>query len=113
LEDYVAALPAREQAQIDARAAALHAELGALRELGRALRAAAPAMAERLKTTPAGVQKMERRVDAYVMALREALARAGGTLDIVVRLPDRAPVPLTQFEGLLGAGEAAAEGEAQ
>lgn len=107
LDDYIATLPAAEQAAVAARAESLQAEAAAHEALRRALRAAAPAIAERLKTTPAGLQKMERRVDAYMMALREAVAAAGGSLDISVRLPARGPVALTQFEGLLGADDGA------
>jgi hypothetical protein len=105
LEDYIAELPAAEQIAVEARAAALTAEHAAHTELRRALRRRSADAAARLKTTPAGVAKMERRVDAYVLALREALAAAGGTLEIVAHLPDRAPVPIGQFEGLLGATE--------
>jgi hypothetical protein len=59
-------------------------------------------VAERLAAGPAGVQKMERRVDLYVVALREALETVGGGLEIVARLPDGTPLRLSQFEGLLG-----------
>ena len=55
-----------------------------------------------LQASATSVQKMERRVDLYILALREALHAIGGELEIVVRLPGRAPVPLTGFEGLLG-----------
>lgn len=103
LEDYVAALPAAERAAVEARAAVLAAGLGEHAALRDALQPGAPGAAAQLKTTPAGVQKMERRVDAYVLALREAIAAAGGSLDIVARLPGREPVAIAQFEGLLSA----------
>jgi hypothetical protein len=104
LEDYVAGLPAEVRALLEVRTAALAAEVAAHEGLRRALRQAASEAAARLKTTPAGLEKIERRVDAYVAALREAVAAAGGSLEIVVRLPDRPAIAIAQFEGVLGSG---------
>jgi hypothetical protein len=105
LDTYVAGLPAEEQALIEARTAALQRELSALVGLRQALASVQETVSAHLPAGPASIQKMERRVDLYVGALREALHALGGELEIVARLPGRAPVPLGQFEGLLFVGD--------
>ncbi len=102
LEDYLAGLPAAERERVAARTAALLGERAALAALHQTLAPARDAARPLLRAGPQGVQKMERRVDAYVGALREALRALGGELEVVVRLPGRPPVRLSQFEGLLG-----------
>lgn len=102
LETYLATLPAEDQGRIAARGAAFAEELDGLRALRATLAAAHGTLGAHLHAGPQALQRMERRVDLYVAALREALHALGGELEIVVRLPGRAPVALTGFEGLLG-----------
>ena len=102
LDPYIAELPLEERERIEARTAALVAEQAALSDLRAALASAQDVSSAHLQVGPASVQKMERRVDLYLGALREALHALGGELEIVARLPGRPPVPLTGFEGLLG-----------
>jgi hypothetical protein len=102
LEDYIVGLPGEEQARIAARAASLLADVDALATLRERLVAAQETVKAHLQAGPASVQKMERRVDLYVGALREALHAVGGELEIVVRLPGHSPMSLMGFEGLLG-----------
>jgi hypothetical protein len=102
LDDTISALPAEERARIEARAKVLIAERAALADLHAMLAPARHAAATRLKASGTSVQRMERRVDLYLGALRDTLHAIGGDLEIVVRLPGRPPVLLTGFEGLLG-----------
>ncbi|MBX6320600.1 MAG: hypothetical protein IRY94_02115 [Rhodospirillaceae bacterium] len=102
LEDYLARLPAEERQRIDARAEALLGERAALMALHAALARSRDAVQPLLQAGPQSLLRMERRIDAYIGALREALHLLGGELDITVRLPEGPPVRLSQFEGLLG-----------
>jgi hypothetical protein len=102
LDDYAVGLPAEERARIETRANALVTERAALAELHEMLAPARHAAATQLSASGTSVQKMERRVDLYLAALRDTLQAIGGDLEIVIRLPGRPPMQMTGFEGLLG-----------
>jgi transcriptional regulator with XRE-family HTH domain len=102
LDDYLAKLPATEQATIANRTAELIEEEATLRQLRDVRKRSQEEIAKRLGVKQAAVSKLERRTDMYVSTLRSLIEAMGGELDIVARFPDRPPVHITQFKTLEG-----------
>lgn len=99
LDDFVAKLPAHEQAAIRRRTAELIAEEATLRQLREARERSQTEIAGKLHVKQAAVSKLERRTDMYLSTLRGYIEAMGGTLEIVARFPDRA-IRINQFEAL-------------
>ena len=102
LNDYLAKLPAIEQAAIATRTSELIEEEATLRQLRDVRQRSQEEIAKRLGVKQAAVSKLERRTDMYVSTLRSLIEAMGGELDIVARFPDRPPVHITQFKTLEG-----------
>jgi hypothetical protein len=60
-------------------------------------------IAAALKIKQPSVSKIERQADMYLSTLRSYVQAIGGELDLVVRLPSRAPVRLHRLGDLLDA----------
>lgn len=102
LDDFLAELPAEEQAAIQARGAELIAEEAGLRELRKARHQSQKQIAKQLGINQAAVSKMERRTDMYISTLRDLVRAMGGDLEIIARFPGRSQVRITQFKALKG-----------
>ncbi len=100
LDEYISKLPIEEQELIAARTRELIEEEKTLQELRKAKKSSQEAVAKRLKVNQAAVSKLERRTDMYVSTLRSFIEAMGGTLDIIARFPDHAPVRITQFRNI-------------
>lgn len=87
--EFLARLPADERAAIEARAQELIAEEVGLAELRKLLGRTQAELAGRMDVGQAHVSKIERRGDILLSTLREYVEAAGGSLEIVVRVPDR------------------------
>ena len=53
---------------------------------------------ENAQDQPAAVSKIEKQTDMYLSTLRSYVEAMGGELDVVVRLPNRAPVRVKSLE---------------
>lgn len=81
--------------RIEARAAELIAEEMTLQELRRARKYTQVRMAKELGISQDGVSRLEKRSDLLLSTLRKTVEAMGGSLSLVAKFPDRAPVLLS------------------
>ncbi|MNP74103.1 Helix-turn-helix domain protein [compost metagenome] len=93
-------LPAARRQKIEQRGAELIQEQMTLQELRKGLNLTQEAMADLLDIKQGNVSKVEKRTDMLISTLREYVEAMGGTLELVARLPGRAPVKLEGFRDL-------------
>ena len=92
LNDVVAALPEARRARVEARARELIEEVESLSELRRMAGKAQVDIAAALRVKQPSISKIEKQTDMYLSTLRSYVEAIGGKLELVVRLPSRAPV---------------------
>lgn len=92
-----ARMPAARQAKIAARTAELLAEEMTLRDLRKAQKLTQEQMAVALNIGQDSVSRIEKRSDFLLSTLRTYIDAMGGSLDLVVRFPNRAPVSLSSL----------------
>jgi transcriptional regulator with XRE-family HTH domain len=91
-------LPAERRKKVKARAAALIAEEMTLRDLRKARARTQVDMAQKLKVGQDSISRLEKRQDMYLSTIRDYVEALGGTLELVVKFPDRPDVVVTGFE---------------
>jgi DNA-binding XRE family transcriptional regulator len=91
-------MPAERQAKIAARARELIAEEMTLQDLRKAQKLTQEQMAAALHIGQDSVSRIEKRSDFLLSTLRTYVSAMGGSLDLVVRFPNRAPVILSSLE---------------
>lgn len=69
-----------------------------LKELRRISAKSQAKIAETLKISQPAVSKIEKQTDMYLSTLRSYVEAMGGELDVIVRLPNRAPVKVMSLE---------------
>ena len=94
LDEFIGSLPQDERAAIAVRAEELRAEVATLKELRALSGKAQTEVARTLGIKQPSVSKIERQADLYLSTLRSYVEAIGGELELVVKLPDRAPVRL-------------------
>ena len=87
LNDIIAALPADEQAAIEARYQELKQEVEGLRELRQIAGKAQEDIAAALNIKQPSVSKIEKQADMYLSTLRSYVEAVGGKLELTVKLP--------------------------
>ncbi|WP_236181482.1 XRE family transcriptional regulator [Pseudomonas sputi] len=100
LDQVMKGLPAARRQKIEQRGAELIQEQMTLQELRKGLNLTQEAMADLLDVKQGNVSKVEKRTDMLISTLREYVEAMGGTLELVARLPGRAPVKLEGFRDL-------------
>ncbi|MNE48460.1 Helix-turn-helix domain protein [compost metagenome] len=100
LDQIMKGLPAARRQKIEQRGEELIAQQMTLQELRKELNLTQEAMAELLDMKQGNVSKVEKRTDMLISTLREYVEAMGGTLELVARLPGRAPVRLEGFRDL-------------
>ena len=95
LKDVINALPAERRSRIDARAGELIAEEMTLRDLRKARDMTQTRMAELLGVGQDNISRLESRADMLVSTLRSYVNAMGGSLDMIVRFPDRPAISLS------------------
>ena len=98
LKDVMDALPPKRRAELDRRFKELVDEVESLRELRRLSRKSQAKIAKKLKISQPAVSKIERQTDMYLSTLRSYVEAIGGELEVIVRLPNRAPVKVKSLE---------------
>lgn len=88
LDDVIAALPARRRQRVESRALAL----ATLRDLREAAGHTQQQLATTLGVGQDSLSRLEQRSDMLLSTLRRYVESVGGTLTLVARFPDRAPV---------------------
>src|SRR3546814_3077555 len=94
LNEVIAALPAEEQAAIDARYQDLKQEVEGLRELRQITGKAQADIATALNIKQPSVSKIEKQADMYLSTLRSYVEAVGGKLELMVKLPKRTAMRL-------------------
>jgi len=94
LKDAINVLSADRRTKIETRAQALIAEEMTLRDLRRAQDLTQERMAELLGVGQDNISRLESRADMLLSTLRSYVAAMGGSLDLIVRFPDRPAVSL-------------------
>ena len=97
LNDIIAALPAEEQAAIDARYQDLKQEVEGLRELRQIAGKAQAEIASALNIKQPSVSQIERQTDMYLSTLRSYVEAVGGDLELTVKLPQRPALRIHQL----------------
>lgn len=97
LEEILAALPASRRKKIEKRVDQLVAEEMTMRELRKARKITQVQLARKLGVKQEQVSRSEKRVDIHLSTLKRSIEAMGGTLTLVARFPDGAPVKLTGF----------------
>jgi len=92
LQEVIESLPKARQARIDKRYRELKNEVESLRQLRRAAGKAQAEIAATLKIKQPSVSKIEKQTDLYLSTLRNYVEALGGELELIVRLPGRAPL---------------------
>lgn len=94
LDEIVADLPQERQERVRARYLELKQEVEGLRELRRLAGKAQAQIASSMRIRQPSVSKIEQQADMYLSTLRSYVEAVGGTLDLIVSLPDHAPIHL-------------------
>jgi DNA-binding XRE family transcriptional regulator len=92
-----ARMPAARQAKIAAHTQMLLAEEMTLRDLRKAQKLTQEQMAVALNIGQDSVSRIEKRSDFLLSTLRTYVDAMGGSLELVVRFADRAPVSLSSL----------------
>ena len=100
LEEFIATLPAEEQAAIEARTQELMQEIESLRALRQLAEQSQQQIAQKLGIKQPSVHKIEQQTDLYLSTLRRFVEAAGGTLELRVNLPGQATIRLTGLADL-------------
>ncbi len=106
LKDVMNTLPAERRAKIKARAEELIAEELTLRDLRKAQDLTQERMAELLGVGQDNISRLEGRTDMLLSTLRSYITAMGGSLDLIVRFPDRPSVALSALFGKEDEGKA-------
>ncbi len=94
VDDKIKKLSPAQRKKVEARAAELIAEEMTLRELRNARKLTQVKMAKKLGITQDSVSRLEKRSDLLLSTLRKTVEAMGGSLSLVAKFPDRAPVVL-------------------
>jgi transcriptional regulator with XRE-family HTH domain len=81
--------------KVEVRAAELVSEEMTLQELRRARKLTQARMARALHISQDGVSRLERRTDFLLSSLQKSIKAMGGSLSLIVEVPDREPVRLS------------------
>ncbi len=103
LQEVLDALPDDERAEIDRRFVELVNEVESLKELRGLSEMSQAKIAKTLKISQPAVSKIEKQTDMYLSTLRGYVEAMGGELDVIVRLPNRAPVKVRSLEDVSAA----------
>jgi transcriptional regulator with XRE-family HTH domain len=102
LNDILNALPAERRTKIEERAATLITQELTLKDLRKARELTQERMAQLLGVGQDNISRLEGRADMLLSTLRSYVDAMGGSLDLVVRFPNR---PAVLLSALFGAQE--------
>jgi DNA-binding XRE family transcriptional regulator len=91
-------LPPERQASIEARAAQIQQEEITLKHLREKLGLSQAELAKRLEVQQPAISKLERRQNLELNTLRSVVNALGGTIEIIIRVPDRDPILLSDHQ---------------
>jgi DNA-binding XRE family transcriptional regulator len=91
-------LTPERQELIEARASQIRLEEITLRQLREKLGLSQSELAERLEVQPPAMSKLERRQNLELNTLRAVVNALGGTIEIIVRIPNKEPILLSDYQ---------------
>ena len=97
LAEELSALPKERQDSIAARSAQIRLEEITLRHLREKLGLSQSELAQRLDVQQPAISKLERRQNLELNTLRSVVNALGGTIEIIVRVPDKDPILLSDY----------------
>ncbi|MCY7367562.1 MAG: helix-turn-helix domain-containing protein [Chamaesiphon sp.] len=98
LAEELNALPKERKEAIKVRASQIRLEELTLRHLREKLGLSQAELAERLDVQQPAVSKLERRQNLELNTLRSVVNALGGTIEIIVRVPDKEPILLSDYQ---------------
>ena len=98
LAEELNALPKERQEEIEVRASQIRLEELTLRHLREKLGLSQAELAERLEVQQPAVSKLERRQNLELNTLRSVVNALGGTIEIIIRVPDKEPILLSDYQ---------------
>jgi DNA-binding XRE family transcriptional regulator len=98
LAEELDALPPERQKSIEARANQIRLEEITLRHLREKLGLSQSELAQRMDVQQPAISKLERRQNLELNTLRSVITALGGTIEIIVRIPDREPILLSDYQ---------------
>ena len=98
LTEELNALPPERQEAIETRVAQIRLEEITLRHLREKLGLSQSELAERLEVQQPAISKLERRQNLELNTLRSVVHALGGTIEIIVRVPDKEPILLSDYQ---------------
>jgi hypothetical protein len=102
LDDVIAALPEDRRERVEARFEEMKADVESLGELRRVAGKAQAEIASTLKIKQPSVSKIEKQADMYLSTLKSYVEAIGGQLELIVRLPSRAPLRIERLGDVTG-----------
>jgi DNA-binding XRE family transcriptional regulator len=98
LSEELKALPQERQDSISVRVEQLRLEELTLKCLREKLGLSQAELAERLEVQQPAISKLERRQNLELNTLRSVVIALGGTIEIIVKVPDREPILLSDYQ---------------
>lgn len=98
LSEELSKLPRERQEFIEVRASQIHLEEITLRHLREKLGLSQAELAERLEVQQPAVSKLERRQNFELNTLRAVVNALGGSMDIIIRVPNKEPILLSDYQ---------------
>ncbi len=95
LAEELNALSPERRESIEARVAQMRLEEITLRHLREKLGLSQSELAERLEVQQPAISKLERRRNLELNTLRSVVSALGGTIEIIVRVPGKEPILLS------------------
>ena len=95
VEEVIVGLDPAERRKVEKLAAEFISEEMTLRELRKARHLTQVSVARKLGVSQDAVSRMEQRSDLLLSTLRRTVEAMGGSLSLIARFPDRAPVELS------------------
>ncbi|MBS1823365.1 MAG: helix-turn-helix transcriptional regulator [Acidobacteria bacterium] len=97
IDDIIRSLPIARRRRIERRAEELIGEEMTLRKLRLAQKMTQAELAKALGIAQKQISKIEGRTDMHLSTLRRQVEAMGGSLELIARFPNRAPVTLTEL----------------
>jgi DNA-binding XRE family transcriptional regulator len=98
LNDVIGKLPPARRQKVEARARELIAEQLTLQDIRKARKLTQEQMATILNIGQDSISRLEKRSDMMLSTMRSYIEAMGGSLELVVRFPERAPVIITSMK---------------
>ncbi len=86
------------QESIEAKAVQIRQEEITLKHLCEKLGLSQAELAQRLEVQQSAISKLERRQNLELNTLRSVVNALGGTIEIIVRVPDKEPILLSDYQ---------------